>query len=686
MYTVFKVWKAIYYNLQGMWLAKYFFSALICVAISTVTSKTLKDIPEVSLMDDDLAAMLDRTCDWLAPPRINNGKATVALRRNRERLFLVANYVCNDNYETLTSADSTMFCSNYKWLGNRPACIPRFTNGVHYSEFDISSYVDSIHVRIPTPVTKDCEDNNGGCDHICNQSSNKCECNGGYYVNPNDPSSCKDIDECEESNGGCSQLCNNLPGEFVCSCKSGYEIDESDGKTCLDINECKDSALSWDCEGGCENLIGSYRCLPSTEGILVAPNQTLPEDNGVLSGTIVCKPGFELSPDGRECQDINECELEDEDPKTGLITHRYCEHKCENLKGSFRCHCPEGYNLLDDKQSCALDGSPSSPKNNIKKDDVKTPIVETPCGAQENLTKCAYACQNLPNGNYQCQCPEGYKLSEDQHSCLVDQYFCAMGKGLEKCWPGKCLPLKNEIGFTCECPRGFRSEGLSCQDVDECADGSNYCSHDCHNKRGGYRCSCPQGLTQINDFTCVPPCEFRNNGCEQICLADRGGECSCRDGYRLKSDGKSCEVVKRCQHPPNGKVQCSAHPHKLSFKWNCLTTCNPGYVLQGPEHSTCYPSGRWEGAEPKCVAVTPNRVPRSLLCPALKPVRNGVIIPHRCIKRPSKFEDICKLKCNPGFEPIGDSHTACTIPWGWSSSELRCQPSNQRIVESIRIF
>uniref|UniRef100_A0A6P4E658 Signal peptide, CUB and EGF-like domain-containing protein 2 n=1 Tax=Drosophila rhopaloa TaxID=1041015 RepID=A0A6P4E658_DRORH len=252
-----------------------------------------------------------------------------------------------------------------------------------------------------------------------------------------------DIDECEESNGGCSQLCNNLPGEFVCSCKSGYEIDESDGKTCLDINECKDSALSWDCEGGCENLIGSYRCLPSTEGILVAPNQTLPEDNGVFSGTIVCKPGFEQSADGSECKDINECELKDKDPKTGRITQRYCEHIYENTKGSFRCHCPEGYNLLEDKQSCAMDGLPSSPKNNTIKDVDKTPIVETPCG-------------------------------------------------------------------------------------------------------------------------------------------------------------KSCKVVKRCQHPPNGKVQCSAHPHKLSFKWNCLTTCNPGYVLQGPEHSTCYPSGRWEGAEPNC--------------------------------------------------------------------------------------
>uniref|UniRef100_A0A6P4DY59 Uncharacterized protein LOC108037084 n=1 Tax=Drosophila rhopaloa TaxID=1041015 RepID=A0A6P4DY59_DRORH len=80
-------------------------------------------------MDDGLAAMFDRTCDWVAPPIISNGKATVALRRNGERLFLVANYVCNDNYETFYPGDSAMFCSNYKWLGNRLKCIRRPTYG-----------------------------------------------------------------------------------------------------------------------------------------------------------------------------------------------------------------------------------------------------------------------------------------------------------------------------------------------------------------------------------------------------------------------------------------------------------------------------------------------------------------------------------------------------------------------------
>ena len=41
-----------------------------------------------------------------------------------------------------------------------------------------------------------------------------------------------DVNECNESNGGCSHICNNTEGSFECSCSDGYELD-SDGATCL---------------------------------------------------------------------------------------------------------------------------------------------------------------------------------------------------------------------------------------------------------------------------------------------------------------------------------------------------------------------------------------------------------------------------------------------------------------------
>ena len=33
-----------------------------------------------------------------------------------------------------------------------------------------------------------------------------------------------DIDECDTDNGGCSHFCNNTDGSYSCSCPVGYEL------------------------------------------------------------------------------------------------------------------------------------------------------------------------------------------------------------------------------------------------------------------------------------------------------------------------------------------------------------------------------------------------------------------------------------------------------------------------------
>ena len=42
---------------------------------------------------------------------------------------------------------------------------------------------------------------------------------------------CLDINECEDGNGGCSEICNNTEGSFECSCPNGYKLN-SNGVTC----------------------------------------------------------------------------------------------------------------------------------------------------------------------------------------------------------------------------------------------------------------------------------------------------------------------------------------------------------------------------------------------------------------------------------------------------------------------
>ncbi|XP_070141824.1 latent-transforming growth factor beta-binding protein 4 isoform X2 [Drosophila kikkawai] len=802
----------------------------------------------------------------------------------------------------------------------------------------------------PTLLGTDCGEDNPNCEQICkrllypdeNEPVYKCDCWQGYTLNLTDYTGCIDIDECQESNGGCSEICNNLPGGFQCACQKGYEIDASTGKSCIDIDECANPELSSDCQAGCENLPGSYRCVVPLVTKEEATKEEAPKEEATkeeatnevteelvkettteIAPKSSCNSGFELSADGSQCLDIDECEVfGPEDP-------HYCQHKCENTIGSYRCHCTQGYHLLEDKHSCALDGCA----------DLDNP--------QLNRTRCAHECEDLPEGNYRCKCPKGYELSEDGHSCSVLETPCSTQKGHERCSPGTCMPSENNTSFSCICPDGYRSESLSCQDIDECAEESHLCSHQCQNTPGGYQCLCPEGLNLVEELTCLAEdrCEVNNNGCEQICLTARGGICSCREGFRLSPDGKSCEDVDECQvknggcqqvcrnlpgtfacacergyelakdgktcqdvdecsgllsggcthecinkegtfecgcplgyilnedgrscrpalvgcppgtqrssdgcapiecglgwmlgskgkcvdidecqvnnggcshrcensegsfkcscppgysldakqrncqdidecaedkkscvagkcvnevggfrcefpkfpdlpevpavsalpefpktetnkinypdinerpneipqspkfpsfpeiskpkypsfptlpsfldsstpeptfgqsqprdlcprfqAPPNGKARCNRYRQKKKLFYNsrCRITCNPGYTLEGPEIRSCGPTGVWEGAETKCIAIQQPSVQTPGICPALRPARNGIISPASCTQGPSRFGDICQLQCNPGFVATGPMLTSCMVLQGWAfGSDLDCKP------------
>ncbi|XP_011376157.1 fibulin-7 isoform X2 [Pteropus vampyrus] len=62
-----------------------------------------------------------------------------------------------------------------------------------------------------------------------------------------------------------------------------------------------------------------------------------------------CEAGFQLSSTAGDsiCQDVNECELYGQEGRP-----RLCMHACVNTPGSYRCTCPSGYRTLPDGKSC----------------------------------------------------------------------------------------------------------------------------------------------------------------------------------------------------------------------------------------------------------------------------------------------------------------------------------------------
>ncbi|XP_016956087.1 uncharacterized protein LOC108028666 isoform X2 [Drosophila biarmipes] len=615
-----------------MWAAKYVLCALACVAFASASPrserrrKNILSIPEEQKVPPSLAPTLDMSCSEarILAPEINHGKVIQYDRRRRgKKVFLVAFYTCDESYE-FENENTEMFCSNQKWVGEIPTCIPQPDYSepedeaeedeleeyetvpieeFEESENDIESddndreppppppppvkeadpapepdivininedktelpqdrapqqsendsfieiepeakEVPNSPSEVPNPSstsdrpTKDryeptlldtnCGKDNGGCAQICkrllypdeNQPIKQCDCREGYTLDPKDYVSCIDIDECQESNGGCSEICENMPGEYKCSCQAGYYIDAS-GKTCVDIDECANPELSSDCQGDCENLPGSYRCVEPLVEKVETLNSTevvespVVEDNSTPLITVVepppkkvCNPGFQLSADGTECQDIDECELRVPGGR-GV-----CEQNCENTIGSFRCSCSEGY-----------------------------------------------------------------QLSEDEHSCSLPEDPC-----IGKCLPGSCLASEDSTSFSCICPAGYRSENSGCQDIDECAEDTHLCSHSCQNTPGGYECLCPEGLNLVEEYTCLAEnlCEVNNNGCEQICLSGRGGACACREGFQLKPNGKSCEDVDECLVDNGGCQQvCRNSPGSFTC------ACERGYEL-GRDKRSCH--------------------------------------------------------------------------------------------------
>lgn len=100
-------------------------------------------------------------------------------------------------------------------------------------------------------------------------------------------------------------------------------------------------------------------------------------------------------------------------------------------------------------------------------------------------------------------------------------------------------------------------------DINECHANTDRCQQECHNTRGSYTCSCRTGYRLRSDrrscygisfislnFVCVckwfshldiDECREGSHRCRQSCHNAVGSyACSCYRGYRLNQDGVSC--------------------------------------------------------------------------------------------------------------------------------------------------
>uniref|UniRef100_A0A1A9WD06 Cubilin n=1 Tax=Glossina brevipalpis TaxID=37001 RepID=A0A1A9WD06_9MUSC len=203
---------------------------------------------------------------------------------------------------------------------------------------------------------------------------------------------------------------------------------------------------------------------------------------------------------------------------------------CYDGYKDFYCECTEGWT----GKTCEQDI-----------DECYT-LAGTELGCQNNAL-----CVNTP-GSYSCSCVKGFAGLH----CRSRSVVCQSGHTFTLCGHGTCISANNNQGFTCLCDQGWskakgNDSALSpCTvDVNECEESRNPCHSQCINLPGSFKCSaCPVGYTG-NGLTCqdIDECALNNGGCSSLpkvkCINTEGSYvCGhCPRGWI--GDGHTCNPV-----------------------------------------------------------------------------------------------------------------------------------------------
>lgn len=239
---------------------------------------------------------------------------------------------------------------------------------------------------------------------------------------------------------------------------------------------------------------------------------------------------------GATCdRDFNECSA------------KPCSHRCVNNIGSFRCFCPTGHLLQEDKVTCVWD-------------------------YRCHPDRCAYGCEQV-GYQFRCLCPDGLRVSENGFHCEdIDE--CK--EGLVKC-PSDQRCHNTYGNYMCMCKEGFAfqliNRRLICKVRDQCVAQGLFCDENAHCEESGQNAKCVCNDGYVGDgITCrtvdVNECLAGNYECHQnaTCMNTQGSyECQCNQGF--VGDGKRCVTLDRtvCADTPcSDGVRCIDVPLNLN--------------------------------------------------------------------------------------------------------------------------
>uniref|UniRef100_A0A3Q2DFF2 Low density lipoprotein receptor-related protein 2b n=1 Tax=Cyprinodon variegatus TaxID=28743 RepID=A0A3Q2DFF2_CYPVA len=223
---------------------------------------------------------------------------------------LPLNFVCDGEKDCANAADELQNCPNRTCHMDEFAC----ANGLCI----LIPYCDRVN---------DCGDGSDELNCIYDTcSSSQFTCGNGACIYAS--YICDGENDCLDGSDEADSLCFTpqptcSPQEFMCNSGECIDLHKvcNTQKDCEDnsdekgINECLNPQVH-KCAQICTDTLTSYYCS--------------------------CNPGYSLMPDGKACEDLNEC----------ISTPAVCSQICENTAGSYHCKCAPGYIREPDGRTC----------------------------------------------------------------------------------------------------------------------------------------------------------------------------------------------------------------------------------------------------------------------------------------------------------------------------------------------